>query len=89
MFTQCLKNVFINRIYNKNNFNPIERRIDDDNVMRGWLFNILIIIFYSILSFTWSKSFVSGEDFILGYLTGSQRRPGDLEYTRPGKLTLH
>lgn len=27
---------------------------------------------------------VSGEDLLLGYLTGSQRRLGDNEYSRPG-----
>ncbi|XP_045785258.1 guanylate cyclase 32E isoform X2 [Maniola jurtina] len=27
-----------------------------------------------------------GEKFILGYLTGSQRRPGDLNYQRPGRV---
>lgn len=27
---------------------------------------------------------VSGEKFIVGYLTGSHRRPGQLEYDRPG-----
>lgn len=30
---------------------------------------------------------VSGEEFVVGYVTGSQRRPGDLEYVRPG-LTI-
>ncbi|KAF5291191.1 hypothetical protein FQA39_LY14433 [Lamprigera yunnana] len=30
---------------------------------------------------------VKSETFILGYLTGSQRKPGDLEYSRPG-LTI-
>lgn len=25
-----------------------------------------------------------GETFTLGYITGSKRRPGDLEYQRPG-----
>lgn len=28
----------------------------------------------------------TGEKFTLGYLSGSQRRPGDFEYTRPGEF---
>lgn len=28
---------------------------------------------------------VSAENFTLGYLTGSQRLPGDYEYDRPGE----
>lgn len=27
---------------------------------------------------------VLGETFTVGYLTGSQRKPGDMEYDRPG-----
>lgn len=30
---------------------------------------------------------VSAEEFVVGYITGSQRRPGDFEYGRPG-LTI-
>ncbi|KAK6638155.1 hypothetical protein RUM44_008583 [Polyplax serrata] len=29
-------------------------------------------------------SYSSSEEYVLGYLTGSQRKPGDLEYSRPG-----
>ena len=29
-------------------------------------------------------SLSSTEEYVLGYLTGSQRKPGDLEYSRPG-----
>lgn len=29
-------------------------------------------------------SIASSEEFVLGYLTGSQRKAGDLEYSRPG-----
>lgn len=30
-------------------------------------------------------SFVNSETFTIGYLMGSHRRPGDLEYPRPGR----
>lgn len=29
------------------------------------------------------------EIFTVGYLTGSQRKPGDMEYDRPGKMLLN
>lgn len=38
-----------------------------------------------IIAMTLSET--STETFTIGYLTGSQRRPGDLEYPRPG-LTI-
>lgn len=36
----------------------------------------------------YTNMIVVGEVFTLGYLTGSQRRSGDLEYAKPGILTL-
>jgi hypothetical protein len=45
-------------------------------------------IIYVILISIWlelSNDYVMGEIFTLGYLTGSQRKPGDMEYIRPGK----
>ncbi|KAI4461133.1 guanylyl cyclase [Holotrichia oblita] len=41
------------------------------------------VLLMSLMSFTTSKS----DTFTMGYLTGSQRLPGDLEYQRPG-LTI-
>lgn len=32
---------------------------------------------------------IGGDVFTVGYLTGSQRRPGDREYARPGELVLY
>lgn len=32
---------------------------------------------------------IGGDVFTVGYLTGSQRRPGDREYARPGEFVLH
>lgn len=32
---------------------------------------------------------VAGEVFTLGYLTGSQRRTGDLEYAKPGTVIVY
>jgi Receptor family ligand binding region len=48
-------------------------------------------IIYVLLSSFWLRlalnDYVTAETFKLGYLTGSQRKPGDMEYTRPG-LTI-
>lgn len=50
---------------------------------------LIIVIVVIILSlgniYTFSRlSQVNAEIFTLGYLTGSQRSPGDLDYQRPG-----
>lgn len=45
--------------------------------------NMWIFITITILLIRQSKA----ETFIIGYLTGSQRKPGDFEYSRPG-LTI-
>lgn len=46
---------------------------------------VLIILFFAI-----RDCIVNGDVYTLGYLTGSQRRPGsrpgDFEYTKPGNL---
>ncbi|KRT86561.1 hypothetical protein AMK59_513 [Oryctes borbonicus] len=41
------------------------------------------VLFMSLMSITTSRS----DTFTMGYLTGSKRLPGDLEYPRPG-LTI-
>lgn len=44
---------------------------------------MLVFVFLLCINFSRNKS----ETFTMGYLTGSQRRPGDQEYPRPG-LTI-
>lgn len=42
-------------------------------------------LFYTSLVLTLSRLRIASADtFTLGYLTGSQRLPGDFEYDRPG-----
>ncbi|KAK4875872.1 hypothetical protein RN001_012294, partial [Aquatica leii] len=54
------------------------RKVRKPNECKMWRF--LTIVFLTTKQ-------VKSETFILGYLTGSQRKPGDLEYSRPG-LTI-
>lgn len=49
----------------------------------------LLFLSIALLLANWSALHVvgvAGDTFTLGYLTGSQRRPGDYEYDRPGNL---
>lgn len=41
---------------------------------------------YIYFCFYTSVVIVAGEVFTIGYLTGSQRRTGDLEYAKPGTV---
>lgn len=43
---------------------------------------LLVVIAVIFLKF---EMFVGADTFTLGYLTGSQRSPGNLDYQRPGK----
>jgi hypothetical protein len=52
-------------------------------ILQGFLKEMLELLV--IIAMTLSET--STETFTIGYLTGSQRRPGDLEYPRPG-LTI-
>lgn len=55
--------------------------------MKG-LHNQSIVWLLFILLFGFQCVFVTCEVFTLGYLTGSQRRPGNLEYPKPGKTNF-
>lgn len=52
-----------------------------------YLFQVRRAMFWFTLILGVVSRKVSGEEFVVGYITGSQRRPGDLEYGRPG-LTI-
>ena len=48
-----------------------------------------VVVGFSLIYFCALKNlFVIGEVFTLGYLTGSQRRAGNLEYAKPGECDL-
>lgn len=47
---------------------------------------LLISFVFILIIFLNGKWRVFGEVFTLGYITGSQRRPGDMEYPRPGEF---
>ncbi|XP_030024263.1 speract receptor isoform X1 [Manduca sexta] len=51
-------------------------------ILRGITVKIHLCWFILIVSLTGS----TGEKFTLGYLTGSQRRPGDFSYSKPGRV---
>lgn len=44
-----------------------------------------VLIAFLIIIFTYFTSLTQAEIFTLGYLTGSQRSPGNLDYQKPGK----
>lgn len=48
-------------------------------------YNLFTILIFNL---SYLKISVSGEIFTLGYLTGSQRTPGNLDYQRPGEYIL-
>lgn len=52
------------------------------------IIDVIFVIFVNIVIILSTKSnTVTGETFTLGYLTGSQRKFGDMEYERPGTFT--
>ena len=42
------------------------------------------ILVITLLIYIKIYGFVNSETFLLGYITGSKRKPGDREYSRPG-----
>lgn len=47
--------------------------------------NVVLLFVINIIIHSRDECLVLGETFTVGYLTGSQRRAGDMEYNRPGK----
>lgn len=47
------------------------------------ILNVICVLNIILLS---EHAIVRAETFTIGYLTGSQRKPGDMEYDRPGKF---
>lgn len=62
---------------------------NNDNVMKLLDSHIrylnVICVLNVILLLNSEHAIVRAETFTIGYLTGSQRKPGDMEYDRPGK----
>ena len=50
------------------------------------VYKLLVVIAVIFVNF---EMFVEADTFTLGYLTGSQRTPGNLDYQRPGKKSTN
>lgn len=74
------KKIFQPQLIPKKSFFESSRNLMKRNLVKSQK----ILLFLACFVFLKTIAFINCDVFKLGYLTGSARRPGDLQYERPG-----